>query len=55
LCNRPAIAYRLDGDGTRTYLCDEHIPQEDAEFPQALAQNVTLGEITPAIPKDENL
>jgi hypothetical protein len=29
LCERPAIAYRLEGDGAKTYLCDHHIPLEE--------------------------
>jgi hypothetical protein len=29
LCERPAIAYRLERDGTKTNLCDHHIPLEE--------------------------
>jgi hypothetical protein len=25
-CNKPAAAYRLESDGSRTYLCLDHIP-----------------------------
>jgi hypothetical protein len=25
-CDRPAIAYRLEDDGGRVYLCEDHIP-----------------------------
>jgi len=39
LCRRPAIAYRLEGDGTRTYLCDQHIPtDEEGEIRKTMVQ-----------------
>jgi hypothetical protein len=25
-CHKPANAYRLEGDGSKTYLCLDHIP-----------------------------
>jgi hypothetical protein len=50
LCDRPAIAYQLDDDGTKTYLCDRHIPQEERVVPVA-AQSVMPTEM----PIDENL
>ena len=28
-CNRGAIAYHLEPDGTRTYICDRHLPTEE--------------------------
>jgi hypothetical protein len=48
-CNRAAIAYRLDGDGTKTYLCDRHIPfeeKQDIEFGKRASQTTTPGEMT---------
>jgi hypothetical protein len=48
LCGRPAIAYRLEGDGAKTYLCDHHIPLEEngelSRMTQAMQQQ--------AMPKD---
>jgi hypothetical protein len=25
-CDKPAMAYRLGEDGSRTYLCEDHVP-----------------------------
>ncbi len=36
-CNKPAMAYRLEDDGGRVYLCEDHIPggeNENAAAPE---------------------
>jgi hypothetical protein len=30
-CNRPAMAYRLEDDGGRVYLCEDHVPCGEEE------------------------
>jgi hypothetical protein len=43
LCERPAIAYRLESDGTKTYLCDGHIPlEENREVPKMTPQQAEM-------------
>jgi hypothetical protein len=32
-CGRPAFAYRLEPDGTKTYLCEKHIPTDETSCP----------------------
>ncbi len=32
-CGRPAFAYRIEPDGTRTYLCEKHIPTDETSGP----------------------
>lgn len=34
-CDRPAMAYRLEGDGSRAYLCEDHIPCAEDEHTAA--------------------
>jgi len=51
-CNRPAIAYRLDGDGTRAYLCDRHIPLDDKDD-IALGNEMARTVATRQISKDQ--
>ena len=29
-CGKPAFAYRIEADGTKTYLCLKHLPSGDA-------------------------
>jgi hypothetical protein len=29
-CGKPAFAYRLEADGTKTYVCLKHLPGGDA-------------------------
>jgi hypothetical protein len=49
LCGRPAIAYRLEGDGAKTYLCDHHIPlEENGELSRTMTQAMQQH----AMPKD---
>jgi len=48
LCDRPAIAYRLEGDGTRTNLCDHHIPlEENGELSRTVTQAVMQQQAVP--------
>jgi hypothetical protein len=35
-CGKPAIAYRAEADGSRTYLCLKHLPDGEA-LPSAIA------------------
>jgi hypothetical protein len=30
-CDKPAMAYHLEGDGSRIYLCEDHVPCGDEE------------------------
>jgi hypothetical protein len=49
LCKRPAIAYRLESDGAKTYLCDHHIPlEENGELSTTITQAVQQPEMPKA-------
>lgn len=36
ICGKPAIAYSLEKDGSRTGLCVQHIPTHDIDQHQAI-------------------
>ena len=38
-CKAPAVAYRLESDGSKTYLCCDHIPVNEGEELPELRSN----------------
>jgi hypothetical protein len=37
-CGKDAFAYRIEADGSRTYLCERHLPDKEESHPQGQVQ-----------------